>query len=87
MCVAHKEDDGVTWRKPYFKTDRLDARVGSSNLHSDADLKAILRLLFPTLGKLSKLRQAKIAHICDASKSGCGPGSYLSSLKMDPGPG
>ena len=64
--AAGMEEDGVTWRKPYFNTDRLDAtRFGSGNLYSDNDLKAILRLLFPTSGKLSKPRPDKIAHIRD----------------------
>jgi len=68
-CVAAgMEEDTVTWRKPYFKTDRLDAKSGSSssNMYSDGDLKAILRLLFPASGKLSKARPEKIAHIRDA---------------------
>jgi hypothetical protein len=68
-CVAAgKEEDGVTWKKPYFNVDRLDAKEGSGNLYSDGDLKAILRLLFPGSGKLSKPIPEKIAHIRDPAK-------------------
>ena len=65
--AAGMEQDGVTWKKPHFKTDRLDTKVGSGNLHSDADLKAILRLTF--VPNVWKTQQAEAGRDCAHSRS------------------
>jgi len=66
-CQRHPIENGV-WSKPYFETGKLDAKlsaVSSANLYPDKDLKAILLLLFPESGMLSKRREDKIAYIRD----------------------
>ena len=67
-CKLQPHENNGVWTKPYFETGKLDAKISTSsstNLYPDKDLKAILLLLFPDSGMLSKKRDAKIEYIRD----------------------